>query len=111
MAPLSAREQVRLLTGDTGSEPHLTDAQVDHFVDQHSILTDAGTVTNVYAAAAEGASAIAAKCAPDFRFMEDAQSFDRQQVFEHYDALSERLQRRAGGVSALMTLSGTVTLT
>lgn len=110
---LSVREQVRLLIGDDdASERLLSDDEIDHFADQHSILVEGGgTVTNVVAAAADGAAAVAAKFGPDFRFSEDGQVFDRQQAHEHYMALEDRLRRRAGGTSALLTLAGTASVT
>lgn len=108
---LSNRNQVRLHIGDTDAEdPILTDAEVDNFLDQRSLVQDGGTVgVNIPAAAADCAGAIAAKYAREFDFSEDGQQFSRAQRVGHYTALEKTLRLRSGGYSVPLTLAGTET--
>src|SRR5687767_11036656 len=106
-----ARDQIRLLIGDTDVDDQLlADAQVDEFLAHRSVTTTAGSITyNVIAAAADCAGAIAAKYAREFNFAEDNQRFDRAQRVGHYQALEKTLRNRSGGFSANVVLAGTAT--
>ena len=93
-------EKVRLLVGDTGGDL-LTDDEIDFAVSCRQITDEDGVdVTNIPAAAADCAAAVAAKFATDFTFSEDGQRFDRAQKYAHYMELEQSLRARAGGVSA-----------
>lgn len=92
-------EKVRLVVGDTDStDPLLTDAEVNHFLGEHSDI-------NVAAAAA--AEAIAGKFARGYNFATDGQSFNRSERVDHYLALAARLDpanaRNAGGITTTAT--------
>lgn len=102
MASETDRNSVRLMVGDTDvSDQLLADDDVDSFIDSRVIENEDGDeVTNLPAAAADAASAIAAKFAREFNFAEDSQRFDRAQKYAHYVALEQSLRSRAGGVSA-----------
>jgi hypothetical protein len=109
---LSTRDQVRLLIGDTDADdPLLTDSEVDNFVTYRSVLNDSGgtITTNVPAAAADCAGAIAAEFARTFDFAEDGQRFNVSQRVGHYQALERELRNRSGGVA--VGLGGTITST
>jgi hypothetical protein len=95
------RDRIRLLLGDTDpSDPLLYDDEIQSFVDYRQVtLEDDTTVTNIPAAAADAAAAIAARFAREFNFGEDGQRFDRAQKFAHFYELEQTLRRRAGGVA------------
>lgn len=102
MSAETDRDQVRLLVGDTdAADPQLLDAEVDAFVTNRTVLNATGgtLVTNLNAAAADCAGAIAAKYAREFDFSEDNQSFSRAQRVGNYMALERELRNRAGGYS------------
>jgi hypothetical protein len=96
------RDRVRLMIGDTDeSDPLLSDDEIAAFVAYRKVENeDEESVTNIPAAAADAADAIAAKFARKFNFAEDGQRFDVAQQHGHYLALAQRLRTRAGGVSA-----------
>lgn len=109
--PLSTRDQVRLLIGDTDStDPQLTNDEVDNFISSRSVLdSDGGTIsTNLPAAAADCAGAIAAEYARNFDFAEDGQRFNVSQRVGHYLSLERELRNRSGGFAVAMG-GGTVT--
>jgi hypothetical protein len=95
----SERDTVRLMVGDTDeADPILSDAELDTFIDYRQFEdTDGNTVTNLPAAAADAAAAIAAGFAREFNFAEDGQRFDRAQKYAHYVSLEQSLRRRQGG--------------
>ena len=98
MAISTDLDRVRLMVGDTDvTDPLLTDEEVGVFVDARQITTADGDVTNVPAAAADAAGAIAGKFAREFNFSEDGQQFQRAQKVSHYTALEQTLRTRAGG--------------
>lgn len=102
MAISTDLDRVRLMVGDTDvDDPLLTDDEIGVFVDgrQIAVYGSDDTVTNIPAAAADAAEAIAAKFARDFNFAEDGQRFDRAQKFGHYTALAQKLRNRSGGVA------------
>jgi hypothetical protein len=110
--PLSDRDKVRLMIGDTdAADPILTDAEVDNFVAERSLLDSTGGTTsvNIPAAAADCAGAIAAEYARSFDFAEDGQRFNVSQRVGHYTALERELRNRSGGVA--VGLGGTITST
>lgn len=96
------RDRVRLLVGDTDSTaPLLFDDEVDSFIAGRQVTDEDGEdVTNIPAAAADCAAAIAAKFGREFTFSEDGQRFDRAQKYAHYMGLEQSLRARAGGVAA-----------
>lgn len=103
-------DTVRLLVGDTNADdPLLTDEEITHFIDANSVLTSTGGTasTNVQAAAADAASAIAAQYARTFDFSEDSQSFSRAQRVAHYLQIERDLRNRSGGYS--VPIGGTAT--
>lgn len=95
------KDRVRLLIGDTNAEdPLLYDEEIETFIAARKVENeDEELVTNLPAAAADAAGAIAAKLARKFNFAEDGQRFDVAQQHSHYLALEEQLRRRAGGTS------------
>lgn len=100
--PLSTRDKVRLLIGDTDStDPQLTNDEVDNFITYRSVLdSTGGTVsTNLEAAAADCAGAIVAEYARGFDFAEDGQRFNVSQRVGHYVQLERELRNRSGGVA------------
>lgn len=98
MAISTDLDRVRLLIGDTDTDdPILSDDEVENCIDYRQISTVDGDITNVPAAAADAAAAIAAKFAREFNFAEDGQRFDRAQKYAHYVALEQSLRSRAGG--------------
>lgn len=108
--PLSNLERVRLLVGDTDdADPQLTDDEINNFIDVRSVTDDTGgtVITNVPAAAADAAGAIAAQYAREFDFSEDSQNFQRAQRVGHYRALEDDLRNRSGGYA--VSLGGTAT--
>lgn len=102
-------DTVRLLIGDTDDSTQiLGTADIQTFLDSRSIVDSTGaTVTNVVAAAADCAGAIAAKYARNFDFAEDGQSFNVSQKVGQYQALETTLRARQGGYSAPLSLAGT----
>lgn len=93
-------DKVRLLVGDTDSgDPQLSDPEIEALLEART----AEGSTNVVAAAADAASAIAAIYAREFDFAEDAQTFDRSQRYEHYYELEKTLRVRAGGISVRLS--------
>lgn len=101
MAISTDLDRVRLLIGDTDTDdPLLSDDEVTTFIDYRQLTTDDGDVTNIPAAAADAANAIAAQFAREFNFAEDGQRFDRAQKYAHYVALADSLRSRAGGVGS-----------
>lgn len=111
--PLSTRDKVRLLIGDTDSaDPLLTNDEVDNFITYRSFLNDSGgTVsTNLEAAAADCAGAIAAEYARSFDFAEDGQRFNVSQRVGHYQALERELRNRSGGIAVPLG-GGTISTT
>lgn len=90
------------MIGDTNADaPLLFDDEVDAFIAyRQSTDEDGEDVTNIPAAAADCAAAIAAKVATEFTFSEDGQRFDRAQKYAHYMELEQSLRARAGGVAA-----------
>lgn len=96
------RDKVRLLIGDTDStDPLLYDDEVDACIAYRQMTDDDGAdVTNIPAAAADAAAAIAAKFSRRFNFSEDGQSFDIAQRVSHYLSLEQSLRSRAGGSAA-----------
>lgn len=106
--PLSDRDQVRLLIGDTDSDdPQLTNDEVDQFIANRSVLDDEGGTAsvNLAAAGADAAGAIAAEYARQFDFSEDGQQFSRSQRVGHYIALERELRSRSGGYA--VSIGGT----
>lgn len=100
---------VRLLVGDTdAADPLLLDAEVDAFVANRTVLTSTGGTlsTNLNAAAADCAGAIAAKYAREFDFAEDGQQFSRAQRVGHYMSVERELRNRSGGFA--VSMGGTV---
>lgn len=95
------RDRVRLLIGDTNAaDPLLADDEIANFVAYNKVENEEEElVTNVFAAAADAASAIAAKFARDFNFGEDTQTFQVAMRHSQYLALSDELRRKAGVVS------------
>ena len=110
--PLSTRDKVRLLVGDTNaSDPLLTNDEVDNFITYRSLLdtNTGGTIsTNLEAAAADCAGAIAAEFARQFDFAEDGQRFNVSQRVGHYQALERELRNRSGGITVPLG-GGTIT--
>jgi predicted deacylase len=97
-------DQIRLLTGDTVSgDELLADAEIQDLIDARQIQTTAGTVTNIPAAAADAAGAIAAKFARDYDFSTDGQTFNRAQRIGHYMTLERELRNRSGGFAVPYT--------
>lgn len=96
------KDRVRLLIGDTDkADPQLSDEEVEDFVSYNKIENeDAELVTNIHAAAADAAGALAAKYSRQFSFSEDGQQFELAQRASSYLALEASLRRRAGGVAA-----------
>lgn len=99
MSITTDRDRVRLLIGDTDeADPLIYDDEIQAFCDYRQVEdTDGESVTNIPAAAADAAGAIAAKFARKFSFSEDGQRFDVAQQHGHYLALEATLRRRAGG--------------
>jgi hypothetical protein len=92
-------DTIRLLVGDTETgDAILEDADYNDFIARQQLQTSAGTVTNINAAAADAAGAIAAKFARDYDFSEDGQSFSRSQRIGQYMNLERELRNRSGGV-------------
>lgn len=107
---LSDRDQVRLMVFDTdAADPLLSDTEVDNFLEQRTVYdSSGGTVSvNIPAAAADSASAIAAKFARQFDFSEDGQSFSLAQRTSAYMALERELRNRSGGYA--VSIRGTAT--
>lgn len=99
MSHLTDLDHVRLLIGDTDvDDAILSDDEIEAFIEYRQ-MTDAddNDVTNIPAAAADAAEAIAAKFARKFNFAEDGQRFDVAQQHGNYLALAATLRRRAGG--------------
>lgn len=89
-------DMVRLAVGDTDeTDPLLLDDEIQALLDKHA--TD--SVVQVTAAAADAASAIAAKFARGYNFTTDGQSFNRSERVNHYTALAYDLRQRMGGNS------------
>lgn len=100
------RDRVRLLVGDTNEDdPLLYDDEIDAFIERQKVVMDDALVTNLPAAAADAAGAIAAKFAREFNFAEDGQRFDRAQKVGHYTALERTLRARSGGMSVPLITS------
>lgn len=101
MTITSDRDKVRLLVGDSDTDDLLlSDDEVDACIAYRKIEnTDGDLVTNIPAAAADAAAAIAAKFARNFNFAEDGQRFDVAQRHGQYLALEQSLRARAGGVA------------
>jgi hypothetical protein len=99
---LTDLDHVRLLVGDTDvDDAILSDDEITAFIEYRQITnSDDEDVTNIPAAAADAAAAIAAKFARQFNFAEDGQRFDRAQKYAHYVGLEQSLRRRAGGVAS-----------
>lgn len=77
----------RLRVGDTDCrDARLTDVEIEHFLADES---------NAVRAAANGARAIAAKCAGKVDFSHGAIRKGLSKLFEHYEALADRLDRKA----------------
>jgi hypothetical protein len=92
-------DTIRLLVGDTETgDAILEDADYNDFIARQQLQTSGGTVTNINAAAADAAGAIAAKFARDYDFSEDGQSFSRSQRIGQYMTLERELRNRSGGV-------------
>jgi hypothetical protein len=92
-------DTIRLLVGDTeAGDAILADADYEDFIARQQLQTSGGTVTNINAAAADAAGAIAAKFARDYDFTTDGQSFSRSQRIGHYMNLERELRNRSGGV-------------
>jgi hypothetical protein len=92
-------DTIRLLVGDTETgDAILEDADYNDFIARQQLQTSGGTVTNINAAAADAAGAIAAKFARDYDFSEDGQSFSRSQRIGQYMNLERELRNRSGGV-------------
>jgi hypothetical protein len=99
-------DTIRLLVGDTESgDALLADADYEDFIARQQLQTSGGTTTNINAAAADAAGAIAAKFARDYDFTTDGQSFSRSQRIGHYMNLERELRNRSGGVT--VPISGT----
>jgi hypothetical protein len=102
-------DDIRLLVGDTVSgDDLLEDAEYQALIDQRQISTASGTVTNIAAAAADAAGAIAAKFGRDFDFSTDGQSFSRAQRVGHYMNLERELRNRSGGFAVSIAGSATI---
>lgn len=98
------------MVGDTNEDdPLLYDDEIDACIARQQVSVDDDLVTNLPAAAADAAEAIAAKFAREFNFAEDGQRFDRAQKVSHYLALEQRLRNRSGGMS--VPLGGTTSTT
>lgn len=95
-------DRVRLLIGDTDVDNYqLTDEEIEEFISYRKVENeDEEWVTNLPAAGADCADAIAAQYARDFNFGEDSQTFQVAMRHSQYLALAETLRRRAGAVSA-----------
>lgn len=107
---LTDLDRVRLMVGDTNSDdPLLYDDEIEALISRQQVSFDDELVTNLPAAAADAAGAIAAKFSREFNFAEDGQRFDRAQKVGHYMALEQRLRNRAGGMS--VPLGGTTSTT
>jgi hypothetical protein len=92
-------DTIRLLVGDTETgDAILADADYEDFIARQQLQTSGGTVTNINAAAADAAGAIAAKFARDYDFTTDGQTFNRAQRIGHYMSLERELRNRSGGV-------------
>jgi hypothetical protein len=92
-------DTIRLLVGDTETgDAILEDADYQDFIARQQLQTSGGTVTNINAAAADAAGAIAAKFARDYDFTTDGQTFSRSQRIGHYMNLERELRNRSGGV-------------
>lgn len=101
MAITTDLDRVRLMIGDTeDTDPLLSDDEVGVFIDYR---TDDDDLVNLYAAAADACSAIAAKFARKFNFAEDTQRFDVAQRHSHYLAMEQNLRNLSGGVSVPIT--------
>lgn len=102
MAIESDLDRVRVRIGDTDEDdPLLTDDEVEAFITGRKVENaEEEMVTNIPAAAADCAGAIAAKFARKFNFAEDGQRFDVAQQHSHYLALEERLRSQAGGAAS-----------
>jgi hypothetical protein len=99
-------DTIRLLVGDTETgDAILEDADYNDFIARQQLQTSGGTVTNINAAAADAAGAIAAKFARDYDFSEDGQSFSRSQRIGHFMNLERELRNRSGGV--MVPIAGT----
>lgn len=100
------RDRVRLLIGDTDiDDPLLYDDEIEVCVNGRQVYdaTTEAMVTNIPAAAADAAAAIAARFARKFDFAEDGQRFDVSKQHAHYLALERTLRSRAGGVPMPLT--------
>jgi hypothetical protein len=96
---MSDLDTIRLLVGDTETgDAILADADYEDFIARQQLQTSGGTVTNINAAAADAAGAIAAKFARDYDFTTDGQTFSRSQRIGHYMSLERELRNRSGGV-------------
>jgi hypothetical protein len=96
---MSDLDTIRLLVGDTETgDALLADADYQDFIDRQQLQTSGGTVTNINAAAADAAGAIAAKFARDYAFTTDGQTVSRSQRIGHYMNLERELRNRSGGV-------------
>lgn len=105
-------DRVRLAVGDTDvSDALLSDEEIEGLLDDRSVLdTSGGTVSvNVQAAAADAASALAAKYAREFDFSEDGQNFQRAQRVGHCLQLERELRNRSGGYA--VSIAGTIAAT
>jgi hypothetical protein len=92
-------DTIRLLVGDTETgDALLADADYEDFIARQQLQTSGGTVTNINAAAADAAGAIAAKFARDYDFTTDGQTFNRAQRVGHFMNLERELRNRSGGV-------------
>lgn len=96
------RDIVRLKIGDTDEDdPLLYDDEIDAFLTLHTV----DSVVSVTAAAADAASAIAAKFARGYNFSTDGQSFNRSERVAHYQALAKELRVMGGGASVVVKSS------
>lgn len=107
-------DTIRQLVGDTDiADQLLDDTAIERHAHQNSLLdSGGGTIsTNVYAAGADAAGAIAAKFARGFTFADDRQSFNLSERVSNYRGIEDDLRRKAGGYSAKLDMAGTTPTT
>jgi hypothetical protein len=91
--PISAKDQVRLLVGDTDtSDQQLTDEVIEFYLDDQGNSIDL--------AAAEAADALAAKFARQVDTKNSRLSVAASKRLEHYHKLAARLRERASTAAA-----------
>lgn len=95
--PLSARDEFRLLIGDTDStSPLFNDTEADYLLNRRN--------GNVLAAAADACDALAVRFARDVDFTVDGTSVSRMRRSESYRALARAYRARAGAGGGLASI-------